>query len=88
MPLLGGPKITAEVSKFSAEPVIFQNETLDEAYASRASYAAPDWELAGWVSTYTAIAAGAFDVVTAHVERLAGHPPINVPEFLSRNAQR
>jgi len=76
-------EVAAEVSKFSDEPVIFQNETLDEAYASRASYAAPDWELAGWISTYTAIAAGEFDVVTDHVERLTGHPPIGVREFLS-----
>ncbi|MBA3797896.1 MAG: SDR family oxidoreductase [Actinomycetota bacterium] len=81
-------EVAAEVSKFSDEPVIFQNETLDEAYASRASYAAPDWELAGWISTYTAIAAGEFDVVTDHVERLTGHPPIGVPAFLSRYMQR
>jgi uncharacterized protein YbjT (DUF2867 family) len=74
----------AEVSRFSDRPVIFQNETLDEAHASRAGYGAPDWELAGWVSTYTAIAAGELDVVTDHVERLTGHPAIGVREFLSR----
>ena len=36
----------------------FHNETLEEAYASRASYQAPDWQVEAWVTTYTAIAPG------------------------------
>lgn len=59
------------------------NESLDEAYASRATYGAPDWEVEGWVTTYTAIAAGELDVVTDHVERLTGDQPVDVVEFLS-----
>ncbi len=38
----------------------------------------------GWISTYAAIAAGEFDVVTDHVEQLTGHRPVGVREFLSR----
>ena len=38
--------------------ITFRNETLEEAYASRASYGAPPWQVDAWVSTYTAIAAG------------------------------
>jgi len=77
-------EVAAEVSRFSERRVTFQNETLEEAAISRADYGAPEWELAGWISTYAAIAAGEFDVVTDHVEQLTGHRPVGVREFLSR----
>ena len=64
-------------------PVSYVDETLEEAYASRAPYGAPAWEVEGWISTYTAIAAGELDVVTDHVARLAGHEPVSVREFLA-----
>jgi len=60
----------------------FVDETLEEAYASRASYDAPEWEVEGWVTTYAAIAAGELDVVTGDVERLAGHAPRTLDEFI------
>ncbi|BBC39033.1 uncharacterized protein SGFS_103270 [Streptomyces graminofaciens] len=49
-------------------------ETVEEAYASRASYGAPPWQLDAWVSTYTAIAAGELDAVSDAVPRLTGRP--------------
>ena len=36
--------------------VRYVDETVEEAYESRASYGAPEWEVDAWVSTYTAIA--------------------------------
>ena len=51
-------------------PFAFQDETLEEAYASRSSYGAPDWQVDAWVSTYTAIASGELAPVTGDVERL------------------
>ncbi|MGA1836838.1 NmrA family NAD(P)-binding protein [Herbiconiux sp. 11R-BC] len=63
-------------------PITFHDETLDEAYASRAVYDAPQWQLDAWVSTYTAIAAGELARVTADVEHLTGHPPRSLREFL------
>lgn len=79
-------EVAAEVSRVSERPVTFQNETLEQARESRADYGAPAWEVAGWISTYTAIAAGELDVVTDHVEQLTGHAPVGVREFLSRQA--
>lgn len=76
-------EVAAEVSRSSDRTVTFQNETLEEARISRAGYGAAPWELAGWISTYTAIAAGELDVITDHVEQLTGHPPVSVREFLS-----
>jgi len=63
--------------------VSYHPETLPEAYESRARYQAPDWEVEGWVSTYAAIAAGELDAVSDHVERLAGHPPMSMADYLA-----
>jgi hypothetical protein len=52
--------------------------------ASRSVYGAPDWEVEGWVTSYTAIAAGELDLVTDTVERLAGHPPVRLADYVRR----
>ncbi|WP_433212056.1 SDR family oxidoreductase [Dactylosporangium sp. CS-047395] len=56
-------------------------ETVDEAYASRAHYGAPAFEVAGWVTSYEAIANGELEEVTDHVERLTGHKPRSLREL-------
>jgi len=73
----------AELTRAGGREVRYHDETADEAYASRAVYGAPDWEVAGWVTMYEAIANGEMDVLTDHVERLAGHPPVSLAEYLS-----
>ncbi|BCY06914.1 SDR family oxidoreductase [Actinoplanes sp. L3-i22] len=62
----------------------YHAETVDEAYASRASYHAPQWQLDAWVSTYTAIAAGELSGVTSHIAELTGHPATSVADLLAR----
>ncbi|MGZ4662246.1 MAG: SDR family oxidoreductase [Arthrobacter sp.] len=62
--------------------VSFHNETVEEAYASRASYGAPDWQVDAWVSTYTAIATGALAGPTADVHGLTGRDPLSLSQFL------
>ena len=57
-------------------------ETLEEAYASRACYGAPDWQVDAWVSTYTAIAAGELARVSTAVADLTGHPARTLAEVL------
>jgi uncharacterized protein YbjT (DUF2867 family) len=61
----------------------YVDETVEEAYASRADHGAPDWQIEAWVTTYTAIAKGELDVVSDTVERLAGHPPRTLQEFVA-----
>ncbi|HEY0187832.1 MAG TPA: NAD(P)H-binding protein, partial [Cellulomonas sp.] len=47
----------AEVlSRATGRTITYVPETLDEAYASRASFGAEPWEVDGWVSSYAAIA--------------------------------
>jgi uncharacterized protein YbjT (DUF2867 family) len=65
-------------------PVRYHPETVDEAYASRASYGAPQWQLDAWVSTYTAIAAGEVAAVTDDVPRLTGRPATTLEDLLRR----
>lgn len=64
--------------------VTYHAETVDEAYASRAGYGAPDWQLDAWVSTYTAIASGELAGVTDDVAQLAGHEPTSLAGLLRR----
>jgi uncharacterized protein YbjT (DUF2867 family) len=75
------------VSRFAGRPVSYQEETLEEARASRAPSGAPAWEIEGWVTTYAAVAAGELDEVSGDVESLTGHPPIGLEQFLEANPE-
>ena len=79
-------EVAAVLSDATGRPFTYQPETIEEAYASRAGYGAPDWMVDAWVSTYTAIAAGELADVTGDVERIAGHPPLSLAEVAARVA--
>lgn len=66
----------------TGRPVRFENESIAEAYESRAVYDAPRWQLDAWVSTYTAVAAGELARVTDDVRRLTGHEPRSLRSVL------
>ena len=72
------------LTRVTGRPFSFRNETIEQAYASRAVFDAPDWMVDAWVSTYTAIAAGEMDGVTGDVEKVSGHPPLSLEQLLSR----
>lgn len=77
-------EVAAVLTETSGRTVTYHNETIPEAYASRGSYGAPDWQLDAWVSTYTAIAAGEWAAVSSDVERLSGHPATPLREVIAR----
>ncbi|GAB2582115.1 SDR family oxidoreductase [Streptomyces capparidis] len=77
---LGLADIAAVLSEVTGRTVTYHAETVEEAYRSRASHGAPDWQLDAWVSTYTAIAAGELAGVTDAVERLTGHPATSLAD--------
>jgi uncharacterized protein YbjT (DUF2867 family) len=79
-------QMAAVISEVTGREVRFHDETVEEAYASRAVYGAPDWQVDAWVSTYTAVAAGELDGVSGDVERLTGRRPTSLREYLE--AQR
>ena len=74
----------ATMSRVTGRAYAFQDETLEEAYASRAGVGAPDWQVDAWVSTYTAIRAGELEGVSDTVPRLAGHPATSLEQLLRR----
>ena len=76
-------EVAATLTLALGRPVRFEDETLEEAYDSRAVYGAPDWEVDAWVSTYTSIAAGEQAVVSRHVEELTGHPATALADLLA-----
>jgi len=76
-----------EIARASGRLVTFENETVEEAYASRRPSGAADFEIDGWVSTYTAIAAGELDAVSDCVERFVDRPPIGLAAWLRANPE-
>jgi uncharacterized protein YbjT (DUF2867 family) len=75
----------AELSEVTGRTVTFVDETIEQAWQSRASYGAPDWEVEGWITSYTAVASGELAVVSDTVERLAGHPPTTLRQLVERD---
>lgn len=75
-------EIAQIVTEETGRQIAFHDETLDEAYASRAAYGAPPWQLDAWVSTYAAIKAGELEVVSSAVGDLTGTPARSLREHL------
>ncbi|GAA0902113.1 SDR family oxidoreductase [Virgisporangium ochraceum] len=73
----------AEIITASGRKVRYVPETIEEAYASRAVYGAPPWQVDAWVSTYTAIASGELAAVSDAVPRLLGRPALTLAATLS-----
>jgi NAD(P)H dehydrogenase (quinone) len=69
------------VTSITGRAVSYHDETLDEAYASRESYGAPDWQVEAWVSTYTAIAAGELERVSDDIPNLLGRPATSLAQL-------
>jgi uncharacterized protein YbjT (DUF2867 family) len=75
------------LSSATGRSITYVPETLDEAYASRARYAAEPWEVEGWVSSYAAIAAGELETTAPTVRRLSGSSAQSFSEWLTLNPQ-
>ncbi len=72
----------AVITDVTGQETTFHDETVEEAYASRAHCGVPGWQLDAWVSTYTAIAAGELAAVTDDVRTLSGREPLHLAQFL------
>lgn len=68
----------------SGKPIRFSNETVEEAFESRAAPDVPQFLLNAWVTTYAAIRHGELDVRTDAVEILTGREPIGLHAVLDR----
>jgi len=72
------------IGEAQGREVTYREETVEEAYASRAHYGAPAWQVDAWVSTHTAIASGELDVVSDSVRALTGRSPMSMAELLGQ----
>jgi NAD(P)H dehydrogenase (quinone) len=72
----------ATITRLTGRKVSYHDETVEEAYASRAGYGAPDWQVEAWVTTYTAIAAGELEGVSDDIAQLTGHEPGTLADVL------
>lgn len=79
-------EVAAALTQVTGRPHRFEDETLDEARASRAHYGAPDWQLDAWISTYTAIRDGELAAVSGDVERLLGRPATSFADAVAAAA--
>jgi NAD(P)H dehydrogenase (quinone) len=77
-------EVAATMTVVTGRAVSYHVETLEEAYRSRATYGAPDWQVEAWVSTYTSVASGELARVSADIPSLTGHPATSVAEVLRR----
>lgn len=73
--------------RVTGKPIRFEDETDEEAFASRAGFGAPDWEVRGWVSSYQAIRDGSLDRVSPHVRELTGRDPISLREYVESHPE-
>jgi hypothetical protein len=73
------------ISAVRGRDVRFHNETIEAAYASRANYGVPDWQVDAWVSTYIAIKSNVMAPVSNAIQSVTGCAPMTLAEYLTAN---
>ena len=76
-------EIASILSDHLGRAVAYIPKTIEEAYASRAVYGAPPWQVDAWVSTYTAIAAGELGTVSEDIPEVTGYPAMTLKQVLA-----
>jgi NAD(P)H dehydrogenase (quinone) len=74
--------IAEHLAASTGDPYRYEEQSLEEAWESRRPSGAPDWQIAGWVTSYAAIADGSLDARTDEVSRVSGHPPQDLGHYL------
>jgi NAD(P)H dehydrogenase (quinone) len=80
-------EIAGQIQDVAGVPVSFHNETEEEAYASRARFNAPAFEVEGWVTSYQSIGVGEMALVSDDVEKVIGRPASSFREFLAAHPE-
>lgn len=75
-------QVTQIISEVSGRKVTYHDETVEEAYALRRRWEAPQWQYDAWVWTYTAIAADDLAHVTDDVRTVTGNEPESLRQYL------
>jgi NAD(P)H dehydrogenase (quinone) len=75
-------EVATLLSDVTGREIRYEAETVRQAYASREHLGASAVELAGWISSYEAIAAGELAGVSGDVARLVGRPARSFEQWL------
>ncbi|HEX2569722.1 MAG TPA: SDR family oxidoreductase [Polyangia bacterium] len=75
------------MTRSTGKAIRFQDETDEEAFASRVVFGAPDFEVRGWVSSYQAIRDGSLEAVSPHVRELTGRDPVTLAQYLQAHPE-
>jgi NAD(P)H dehydrogenase (quinone) len=65
----------------------YEEETIEQAYASRQHFGAPPWEVDTWVGSYEAIAAGEVAETNAALSLLLRKPASDLATYLRARTQ-
>ncbi|WP_327146622.1 SDR family oxidoreductase [Nocardia sp. NBC_01327] len=76
-------EVAGILSRHTGRTITYEPESIPEAYASRAGYGAPEWMVAGWVTSYEAIATGELAAVSDTVQAITGRLPITFDRYLT-----
>jgi NAD(P)H dehydrogenase (quinone) len=71
----------ARLSALVGRELHYQEESVEAGRAWRGELGAPDWEVATWLGSYEAIAAGELRAVSDTVERFTGRPARNLEAY-------
>ena len=77
----------AELSRATGRRIAFEDETVEDAFASRRPSGEPDYVVRGWVTTYSAIAAGELETISDCVERFLDREPQRLGDWLRANPE-
>ena len=81
-------QVASSLSDHLGRTVGYIPETIEEAYASRAVYGAPPWQVEAWVSTYTAIAAGELAGISEDIFEVTEHPAMSLVQVLASQTSK
>ena len=79
-------ELAAMFSRIYAEPCVFEDETDEQARASRAGYGAPEHVLKSWLDAYVSIRHGNHGHVTDDLRHLIDREPTPIEDVLTRLA--
>lgn len=77
----------AELSRATGRRIEYEDEPVEDAFAARRPSGEPDYVVTGWVTTYTAIAAGELETVSDCVERFLDREPQRLGDWLRANPE-
>jgi NAD(P)H dehydrogenase (quinone) len=75
------------ITEVTGHEVVYLEETLEEARASRAPSGAPDWEIEGWVTSYAALEAGELVPPSETVREILGRQPRTLADVLREHPE-